>query len=201
MPSQRSRNSPTAAVTPVTVAARIHLIRGMRVMLDSDLAELYGVETRVLNQAVTRNAKRFPPDFVLQLSSIEVTHLRSQLVISSQHGGSRYAPRAFTEQGVAMLSSVLRSKRAIDVNVAIMRAFVHVRALLTSHEVLARRIDELEQRYDGNFADIFDAIRELTSPAVTEDRRVRIGFTVDPPVGGKAVGTVKGPTRRRMQRR
>ena len=201
MPIRQSKNAPAPRVTPITIATRIHLIRGLRVMLDSDLAELYGVETRVLNQAVTRNADRFPPDFVLQLSSSEVTLLRSQLVISSLHGGSRYAPRAFTEQGVAMLSSVLRSKRAIDVNVAIMRAFVHLRTMLASHEALARRIDELEQKYDGQFADVFAVIRELTAPVVTEDRRVQIGFTVDPRDGRKSVGTVKGPGSRRMRQR
>ena len=146
MSIQRFSKVSAATVAPVTIAARIHLIRGLRVMLDSDLAELYGVRTKVLNQAVSRNAARFPADFAFQLSAAEVTNLRSQLVTSSAHGGPRYSPRAFTEQGVAMLSSVLRSSRAIDVNVAIMRAFVHLREMLTSHAHLARRIDELEQR-------------------------------------------------------
>lgn len=201
MPIQRSSKVSAATVAPVTIAARIHLIRGLRVMLDSDLAELYGVRTKVLNQAVSRNAARFPADFAFQLSVAEVTNLRSQLVTSSVHGGPRYAPRAFTEQGVAMLSSVLRSRRAIDVNVAIMRAFVHLREMLTSHAHLARRIDELEQRYDGHFAEVFAAIRELTSPAVPEDRRVRIGFTADPPDGGRSAGPVKGTKGRRVHRR
>lgn len=138
MPIQRSRNAPTAKVTPLTIATRIHLIRGLRVMLDSDLAELYCVQTKVLNQAVSRNAARFPSDFAFQLDVAEGTNLRSQLVTSSLHGGPRHAPRVFTEQGVAMLSSVLRSRRAIDVNVAIMRAFVALREMLTSHAHLAR---------------------------------------------------------------
>jgi hypothetical protein len=148
-------------------------------MLDSDLAELYGVETRALNQAVTRNASRFPPDFAFQLTVEEITNLRSQIVISSFHGGVRYAPRVFTEQGVAMLSSVLKSSRAIDVNVAIMRAFVHLREMLVSHADLARRIDDLEQKYDGTFAAVFDAIRELAAPSLEEEGRARIGFVTE----------------------
>jgi hypothetical protein len=180
MPTQLAEKPPAASLTPITITARIHRIRGQRVMLDSDLAELYGVPTKVLNQAVSRNAARFPSDFAFQLTAAEVTHLRSQFVTSSVHGGPRYAPRAFTEQGVAMLSGVLRSRKAIDVNVAIMRAFVHLRDMLTSHADLARRIDELERKYDGHFADVFDAIRELTSPAPVEDRRTRIGFATNP---------------------
>ena len=201
MPIQHAEKPPAASLTPITIAARIHLIRGLRVMLDSDLAELYGVQTRVLNQAVSRNIDRFPPDFAFQLAPAEVTHLRSQLVISSVHGGPRYAPRAFTEQGVAMLSSVLRSRWAIDVNVAIMRAFVHLREMLTSHAELARRIDELEQKYDGNFTAVFDAIRQLTAPVPSEDRRTRIGFTTDPGASRQSAGTAKGQKDRRMRRR
>jgi ORF6N domain len=201
MPIQHTEKPPAASLTPITIATRIHLIRGLRVMLDSDLAELYSVQTKVLNQAVSRNAARFPSDFAFQLTAAEVTHLRSQLVTSSMHGGPRYAPRAFTEQGVAMLSSVLRSRRAIDVNVAIMRAFVHLREMRTSHAKLARRIDELEQKYDGNFTAVFDAIRQLTAPVPAEDRRTRIGFTVDPNASGQSAGTAKGQKDRRVRRR
>jgi hypothetical protein len=129
---------------------------------------------KVLNQAVSRNEVRFPLDFAFQITALEVTNLMSQSVTSSLHGGRRKPVRVFTEQGVAMLSSVLKSRRAIDVNIAIMRAFVHVRELLASHKDLARRIDELEQRYDGNFAEVFDAIRRLTAPPA--EPRPRIGF-------------------------
>ncbi len=201
MPIRVADNASAASPTRHTIEARIHLIRGLRVMLDSDLAELYGVRTKALNQAVTRNAARFPSDFAFQLDTSEVTRLRSQLVTSSAHGGPRYSPRAFTEQGVAMLSSVLRSPRAIDVNVAIMRAFVHLREMLMSHAALARRIDALEKEYDGHFAGVFEAIRKLTSPAVTEDRRARIGFTADPQPGEPSVGTVKGKRDRGVRRR
>ena len=117
-------------------------------MLDSDLAEMYGVATKILNQAVARNASRFPNDFSFVLTRAEFDRLRSQIVTSNWRGGRRYSPRVFTEQGVAMLSGVLRSRRAIDVNVAIMRAFVQLREMLASHKDLARRIDELEKKYD-----------------------------------------------------
>jgi hypothetical protein len=174
MPKKRAVSSPSAVVSAASIETRIHLIRGVRVMLAGDLADLYGVATKVLNQAVSRNAVRFPADFAFQLTPDETANLRSQIVTSSFHGGLRYAPRVFTEQGVAMLSSVLKSRRAVDVNIAIMRAFVHLRELLATHKDLARRIDELEQRYDGNFADVFDAIRKLTSPPT--ESRPRIGF-------------------------
>lgn len=183
----RSDNA-AAAVSPQGIQAYIHLVRGQRVMLDTDLARLYGVQVKVLNQAVSRNVARFPADFAFRLTPEEVTNLRSQFVTSRRHGGSRYAPRAFTEQGVAMLSSVLRSRRAIDVNVAIMRAFVHLREMLASHADLARRIDALEQRYDGHFAEVFDAIRELTAPSAPDDPRPRIGFTVEPRPISHSVG-------------
>jgi len=161
------------------IERRIHLIRGLRVILDADLAELYGVQTKALNQAVSRNPGRFPRDFSFSLTPDEMANLRSQSVTSSSHGGRRHRPRVFTEQGVAMLSSVLRSQRAIDVNVAIMRAFVHLREMLVAHAELARRIDALERRYDGHFAKVFDAIRRLMSPPAPEARRPRIGFIVD----------------------
>ncbi len=154
----------------------IFLIRGEKVMLDSHLAELYGVETRLLIQAVKRNADRFPDDFTFQLTPQEVTNLRSQIVISSSaHGGRRYQPYVFTEQGVAMLSGVLRSKRAVQVNVAIMRAFVSLRRLLATNETLARKFAELERRLEGHdqaIKSLFDAIRELMSPPAKPRREI-----------------------------
>jgi hypothetical protein len=145
-------------------------------MLDEDLAGLYRVQTRELVQAVKRNAVRFPGDFMFRLSSLEVVNLRSQIVISSQvHGGRRGAPLAFTEQGVAMLSSVLRSPRAIEVNIEIMRAFVRLRRLLLENVDLARKLDALEQKYDGQFRVVFEAIRELMRPAEEPTRRIGFG--------------------------
>ncbi len=158
------------------VASRIRqsifFIRGQKVILDAHLAELYAVETRVLIQAVTRNIKRFPRDFMFQLSKREFESLRSQIVISNVRGGRRSAPYAFTEQGVAMLSSVLHSKRAIAVNVEIMRTFVELRRLVSDHVDLAQRISELEKRYDGQFQVVFDAIRTLITPREKPQRRI-----------------------------
>jgi hypothetical protein len=160
------------------VASRIRqsifFIRGQKVILDAHLAELYAVETRVLIQAVRRNASRFPRDFMFQLTKREFANLRSQIVISSLWGGRRSAPYAFTEQGVAMLSSVLHSKRAITVNVEIMRTFVELRRMVSDHAELAQRISELEKRYDGQFQVVFDAIRTLITPR--EKPRRRIGY-------------------------
>lgn len=158
-----------------TLASRIHLIRGVRVMLSSDLAELYGVEPKALVQGVRRNRGRFPRDFMFQMTAPELRNLKSQIVTSSW-GGLRKPPYAFTEQGVAMLSSVLRSERAVKVNVAIMRAFVRVRALLDQHAELSRRIDELEKRYDGNFEALYRAIKRLMAEPAEEPPRPRIGF-------------------------
>jgi len=159
-----------------TIERHIYTIRGERVMLDSDLAALYGVETKALNQAARRNLDRFPPDFMFALTLEEVGNLRSQSVTSSlEHGGSRYLPHAFTEQGVAMLSSVLRSSRAAAVNVEIMRAYVRLRALLATHADLALKLEALEQKYDGQFRVVFDAIRQLMSPEDSEERK-RIGY-------------------------
>jgi len=155
----------------------ILLIRGHKVMLDRDLAELYGVPTKVLNQAVGRNAKRFPADFMFQLSKEEVEEWRSQLVTSNSAAkmGLRRPPYAFTEQGVAMLSSVLHSDRAVNVNIEIMRAFVRLRRLLATHADLARKLEALEKKYDAQFKMVFDAIRQLMAPP-PEPRRGRIGF-------------------------
>jgi hypothetical protein len=145
-------------------------------MLDQDLADLYGVSTKNLNRAVKRNLPRFPADFMFQLTPQEAGNLRFQFGTSSSgHGGSRYLPRAFTEQGVAMLSSVLRSDRAVQVNVAIIRAFVRMREMLTSNSEMARRLDELESRYEGRFRQVFIAIRELMEQR-PDPRRPRIGF-------------------------
>jgi len=143
-------------------------------MLDADLAVLYGVETRVLVQAVKRNIERFPEDFMFQLNREEFAILRSQSVTSSDWGGRRYPPYAFTEQGVAMLSSVLRSQRAIHVNIEIMRAFIRLRQMLASHAELARKLDALEKKYDAQFKEVFEAIRQLMTPP--EPKRRAIGF-------------------------
>lgn len=154
----------------------IYLIRGEKVMLDRDLADLYQVPTKALNQAVRRNRDRFPADFMFQLSDKEVVQLnRSQFVTGSQkHRDPRSRPYAFTEQGVAMLSSVLRSKRAITVNIEIMRAFVKLRQLFVSDAELARRLDELESKYDKQFKIVFVAIRHLMAEPVKD--RKKIGF-------------------------
>ena len=163
------------------VAPLVRLIRGEKVLLDADLAALYGVETRVLNQAVKRNAERFPEDFMLQLTREEVDTIRSsrsQIVILKRGQNVKYLSYAFTEQGVAMLSSVLRSPRAVEVNIAIMRTFVQLRRLMDSNRDLARRIEALERRYDEQFASVFDAIKRLV--AEDEGRKARpkrrIGF-------------------------
>jgi len=156
------------------IEGAILLIRGHKVMLDADLATLYNVETRVLIQAVKRNIERFPDDFMFQLTKQELDNLRSQVVTSSW-GGRRYPPYAFTEQGVAMLSSVLRSQRAVQVNIEIMRAFVRLRRMLAGHAGLARKLAALEKKYDAQFKVIFDTIRELMTPPEPKKKR-RIGF-------------------------
>lgn len=155
------------------VTSLIHEIRGHKVMLDNDLAKLYAVETKVLNQAVKRNLDRFPEDFMFQLTAEEEELLRSQNV-TSKRGGRRYLPYAFTEQGIAMLSSVLKSRRAVHVNIEIMRTFVRLRRFAQSHEELAGRLRALESKYDGQFKVVFEAIRELM--AVPEPSKKRIGF-------------------------
>jgi len=156
------------------VTRAIVLIRGQKVMLDQDLASLYGVETKALNRAVKRNSGRFPADFMFQLTPDEAENLRYQIG-TSRWGGRRYLPSAFTEQGVAMLSSVLRSERAVRVNIEIMRAFVQLRQMLSSNADLARKLEALEKKYDAQFKVVFDAIRELMSPPAPS-RKQRIGF-------------------------
>ena len=163
------------------IERRIYLVRGQRVMLDRELAELYGVTTAALNQAVRRNLDRFPQDFMFQLDKEEFESWRSQIVISNPglRMGARRRPLAFTEQGVAMLSSVLRSKRAIQVNIAIMRAFVTFREMLATHKDLADKLAELEQKYDEKFRVVFDAIRQLMAPPTLDEQRRQIGFSND----------------------
>ena len=165
----------TGLVPVHRIERTIVMLRGHNVMLDADLATLYGVETRALLQAVRRNRERFPPDFMFRLASPEIGVLRSHSVISkSGRGGRRTAPYAFTEEGVAMLSSVLRSARAVRVNVAIMRAFVRLRHVLGSNADLAKKLKALERKYDGQFDVVFRAIRELVAPRLTP--KVGIGF-------------------------
>jgi len=168
-----------ALVPPERIERSILLIRSHKVMLDADLAALYGVETKQLIQAVKRNIFRFPSDFMFELSKEEFENLRSQFGTSSHWGGRRYPPYAFTEQGVAMLSSVLRSKRAVQVNIEIMRAFVRLRRMLASNASLARKLDELEKKYDAQFKIVFDAIRQLM--ASPEPKKRPIGFLVEEP--------------------
>jgi len=165
--------------TGQVIESRIVELRGQRVMFDADLAALYGVEVRTLNQAVKRNAARFPSDFMFRLSWDEAERSRSQIVTLNGAGARgrniKYRPRAFTEQGVAMLSSVLKSGRAVRVNVEIMRAFVRLRGLIGHNRELAKRLDDLESKYDRQFKVVFDAIRELMAPTPTAPKR-RIGF-------------------------
>jgi len=153
----------------------ILLLRGQKVILDADLANIYGVSTKVLLQSVKRNLSRFPADFMFALNNQEVTNLRSQIVTSSlAHGGRRYNPYVFTEYGVAMLSSVLNSERAIQVNIEIMRTFGKLREMLASHKDLSSKLMTLEKKYDHQFKVVFDAIRELMKPPLTSARK--IGF-------------------------
>ena len=156
------------------IAGRILLIRGHKVMLSTHLAELYAVEPRALVQAVKRNIERFPADFMFQLNDDEAANLKSQIVIS-RWGGMRAAPYAFTEQGVAMLSTVLRSRRAVLVNIEIMRAFVRLRRIVASNDDLARKLAALERKYDAQFKVVFDAIRGLMAPSETPRKRP-VGF-------------------------
>jgi len=157
------------------LAGLVRYVRGERVILDADLARLYGVETRALNRAVRRNAKRFPSDFMFMLVNEEVTNLKCQIGTSSLGWGGRRKPiMAFTEQGVAMLSSVLKSDRAAEVNIAIMRTFVQLRRLMDSNRELARKIAEMEKRYDEQFGTVFQAIQELITEE--DEPKRKIGF-------------------------
>ncbi|HOD97434.1 MAG TPA: ORF6N domain-containing protein [Syntrophales bacterium] len=179
-PSVKAWGKAMKSLVPVeTIEKKILLIRDEKVMLDSSLAILYGVETREIVQAVKRNIGRFPDDFMFQLTAEEFDLLRSQSVISKPvgRGGRRYLPYAFTEQGVAMLSSVLKSERAIKVNIEIMRSFVNLRRMLSSNAELARNLAALEKKYDLQFKAVFDAIRQLMAPPVNPKRK--IGFHAD----------------------
>src|SRR2546425_7495261 len=193
MASRRGR------VPPDSIRRAIVLVRGQRVMLDADLAALYRVPTKALVQAVRRNSSRFPEDFMFRLTSREAARLRSQFVTSNVRqgrGGRRFLPYAFTEHGVAMLSSVLRSQRAIDVNIAIMRTFVRLRRISLSHEELARKLSALERKYDSQFRGVFDAIRQLMSTPVSE--RSAIGFrprpNAEPTSASQATRRRRGPS-------
>jgi hypothetical protein len=187
--------SKTIKLVPfAAIATRIHLIRGKRVMLDTDLAQLYGVATKNLNKAVERNRDRFPEDFMCQLTAPEFADLRFQIGTSSRHGGRRYLPYVFTQEGMAMLSSVLRSPRAAAVIVEIMRAFVRMREMLLSVDELARKVEALERKAvanDQNMEEVFAALKELMTPP--EPPRREIGFHVRP--------EEKGPAARRGKNR
>jgi hypothetical protein len=172
---KRDFDLPEQIIPSETIEQRILLVRGHKVMLDRDLAALYGVKAIALRQQVKRNKDRFPPDFMFQLSKQETGILLSQNVIPSRRSLGGFQPYAFTEQGVAMLSNALKSKRAVQVNIAIMRAFVHLRGILSTHNDLLRKLDETERKYDRQFKAVFDAMRELMKPPQQSTSR-RIGF-------------------------
>ncbi|HUN63648.1 MAG TPA: ORF6N domain-containing protein [Candidatus Sulfotelmatobacter sp.] len=163
-----------ALLAPSRIENKIFIIRRQKVMISSDLAMLYQVRPKALIQAVKRNASRFPDDFMFQLTQNEARNLKSQTVTSSWGGARRALPYAFTEQGVAMLSSVLHSERAVQVNIAIMRAFLQLRSLLATHEDLRRKIDELEKRYDSQFQAVFATLRQMLETPLPQRRE--IGF-------------------------
>lgn len=168
------------AVQLERIENRIYLIRGQKVMLDSDLAVLYGVSTKRLNEQVRRNNSRFPGDFMFELTDAEATTLWSQIATSSfRHGGRRHLPLVFTEHGALMLASVLNSERAIHTSIYVVRAFAHLKRMLASHVDLARKLEELENKYDDQFRIVFDAIRELMTQE--ESLRRKIGFEPDNP--------------------
>jgi hypothetical protein len=194
----RSRESP-APLAVEAIASRIFVLRGERVLLDADLATLYAVTTKALNQAVKRNARRFPGDFAFQLTAQEVANLKSQIVISSlqvpdlegdstnrsqivtasqKHRDPRFHPWVYTEHGALMVANLLRSERAVQTSVHVVRAFVQLRQMIATNKDLARRLDELEARYDRQFKMVFDAIRELMTPPDPKPRQ-RIGFVSD----------------------
>ena len=168
------------AIIPIERIERvIHLARGVKIVLDPDLAQLYEVDTKILLQAVKRNLDRFPADFMFQLEPVEFHSLSHHAPTPIGRGGRRYLPYAFTEQGVAMLSSVLKSPRAVQVNIGIMRAFVKLRQMLASNDDLRRKLLALERKYDSQFRIVFDAIREMMEPAAPDPPRKRIGFDTE----------------------
>jgi hypothetical protein len=161
------------------IERKIYLIRGHKVMLDQDLAEMYGVEVKRLNEQVRRNIKRFPEDFMFELTYQEFMNLKPHFATSSSsHGGRRKVPLVFTEQGVAMLSGILNSDLAIEVNILIMRAFVKLREMIGTNKDLSRRLNDLENKYDSQFKVVFDAIRQLMAPTEVNKKRA-IGFGRD----------------------
>ena len=168
---------PGSIIPTEFIENKIYFIRGEKVMLSIHLAELYDVEPRALVQAVKRNIERFPEDFMFQLTKEELDNLKSQIVISSWGGMRRATPYAFTEQGIAMLSSILHSKRAIEVNIQIMRAFVKLREMISSHKDLAKKLENLEKKYDAQFKIVFDAIHQLMAPP--EKQVWKIGFKIE----------------------
>ena len=179
--------SPRTAIDVRKIQRLVVQARDHNVMLDEDLAPLYGVEVKALNQAVSRNRERFPPDFMFRLTEKEHESLRSQIVTAKTgRGGRRSLPCAFTEQGVSMLSSVLRSPRAVRVNIEIMRAFVGLRRMLAAHAELVRKLDALERKYDGQFEVVFQAIRQMMKPRTLSLRK--IGFRPSQKRGSSAVG-------------
>jgi hypothetical protein len=169
-----AKPSPSGSSALLGVDTKIYSLRNQRVMLSHDLAYLYGIETKVLNQAVRRHLDRFPEDFCFSVTNQEVANLRSQIVTSSW-GGTRYTPMAFTEQGIAMLSSVLQSPEAVGVNIQIMRSFVKLRSILAEHQDLKQQLAGLEKKYDDQFKVVFDAIRQLMTPPEPVKKK-RIGF-------------------------
>jgi ORF6N domain len=181
------------------VESIIHVLRGQRIILDSDLAELYGIPVKHLNQQIKRNARRFPPDFLFQLSPPEYENLRSQIVTSSSgHGGRRYLPRAFTEHGVVMAANVLNSVRAIKMSIFVVRAFVRMRELFSASQQLMKQLSELEQRienHDLEIQDLFDTIRELTSPLPGKNGPIGFELPSGLPKGHKKLYRVQLPSR------
>lgn len=187
-----TRSKSKTALVASTLERRILFLRGHKVILDTDLAQLYNVEVKALNKAVKRNLDRFPGDFMFQLASGDMQGLRFQIGTSKEEeqsptgrGGRRYLPYAFTQEGVAMLSSVLRSKRATEVNIAIMRAFVRLREVLASHNELAQKLAELERKYDRHFRAVFDAIRQLMKPPAPAPRRIGFVHNGKPPASAR----------------
>jgi ORF6N domain len=169
-------------LTATLIQNKIFEIRGHKVMLDFDLAEMYEVETKVFNQSVKRNLKRFPPNFMFTLTQKEFQGLRSQIVTSNKRGGTRYLPCAFTEQGVAMLSSILNSDKAIEVNIAIIRTFVLVKQSVLDYKDLSANLKKLERKYNKNFKEVYTALEYLIEKKQIEEKqekRQRIGFKPD----------------------
>tara|TARA_R110002072_G_scaffold1901_4_gene15780 strand:+ start:1147 stop:1698 length:552 start_codon:yes stop_codon:yes gene_type:complete len=175
MIAKKKKSSSSKLIPLQSITNSILFIHGQKVILDTDLANLYEVETKILTRAVRRNIERFPEDFMFQLSKDEFDNLRFHFGTSSQWGGRRYPPYAFTEQGVSMLSSVLRSERAVQVNIEIMRTFVKLREMLSSNKGLAGKLNKLEKKYDDQFKIVFDAIRQLMSADDNKKKRP-IGF-------------------------